>query len=226
MDTAGHVGAGPPVVDEIPYAELQQMQDIDTRIPVDLPGGLARECICAETDISVSMQLGFPTISTENEDVGVQAYTNKLTFAPEKNKSQGKRECKAICSLLIYLFVLFYAAHTQLTLGSLYAKLLPICSKWMKLGNAMSLPEELLDEIDTNNEQDEDCLQEMLEYYMQNCDQEHTWEEISSFLKLIDEEQLADNICSIYDQPCMTDVDTMSFADIMTLVCLHYRFVC
>ena len=42
-----------------------------------------------------------------------------------------------------------------------------LASKWQSLGEALSLDEDRLDEIFTNNEIDEVCLREMLEVYMQ-----------------------------------------------------------
>ena len=67
----------------------------------------------------------------------------------------------------------------------------------------MSLSEDLLDEIDTNNETDEGCFRQTLEYYMGKCDLQHTWEEIVSFLTTIGAEELADKIYSVHVYPSM-----------------------
>ena len=52
------------------------------------------------------------------------------------------------------------------TLKQLLPELLPPASMWQSLGETLSLDEDRLDEIFTNNKIDEACLQEMLELYM------------------------------------------------------------
>ena len=64
-----------------------------------------------------------------------------------------------------------------------FSYLLPHASKWQSLGEALLLDEDRLDEIYTNNETDEACLQEMLELYMMRSDLEHSWEEIKAALE-------------------------------------------
>ena len=60
------------------------------------------------------------------------------------------------------------------------------------MGEALSLDEDRLDEIFTNNETDEGCLQEMLEVHMARPDLNHSWEEIQEILKKIGEESAVD----------------------------------
>lgn len=93
-------------------------------------------------------------------------------------------------------------AQMSFTIDNLYDQLWSLRSKWQEIGKAMSLPEDLLDEIDTNNETDESCLRNVLEFYMQKCDLQHTWEEMHSFVKIVDE-NLADKIYCNHIQPCM-----------------------
>ena len=50
-------------------------------------------------------------------------------------------------------------------------------SKWKEVGEALGFDEDHLDEIFTNNETDEDCLQAMLEFYFKNSDHVHNLEE-------------------------------------------------
>ena len=45
-------------------------------------------------------------------------------------------------------------------------QLVGVAPKWKSLGEALSLDEDILDEIYTNNETDEDCLRDMLERYL------------------------------------------------------------
>ena len=74
------------------------------------------------------------------------------------------------------------------TLEHLLPELLPCASKWQSLGAALSLDEDQLDEIFTNNETDEACLEVMLEQYMARSCFNHSWEEIQKALKQIGEE--------------------------------------
>ncbi|MCG8622065.1 MAG: hypothetical protein MJE68_08750 [Proteobacteria bacterium] len=64
--------------------------------------------------------------------------------------------------------------------------LLPYSSKWQSLGGALSLDEDRLDEIFTNNDRDEDCLKEVLELYMMRSDLKHSWEKIHKALQEIE----------------------------------------
>ena len=74
---------------------------------------------------------------------------------------------------------------TPFTLEYLLRELLPLASKWQSLGEALSLDEERLDEIFTNNETDEDCLRVTLEVYMTRPDLDHSWEEIQEVVRKI-----------------------------------------
>ena len=62
---------------------------------------------------------------------------------------------------------------------------MPHASKWQSLGEVLSLDEDRLDEIFTNNMMDEACLEEMLEHYLQRSDLNHSWEEIEAALEKI-----------------------------------------
>ena len=63
--------------------------------------------------------------------------------------------------------------------------LLGYAPKWQSLGEALSLDEDRLDEIYTNNETNEVCLHVMLEVYMMRSDLKHSWEEIHAAIKKI-----------------------------------------
>ena len=69
-----------------------------------------------------------------------------------------------------------------------------LASKRQSLGEALSLDEDRLDEIFTNNETDEACLQEMLELYMARSDLNHGWEEVQKALKKIGEDSAVDQL--------------------------------
>ena len=95
--------------------------------------------------------------------------------------------------------VMPYALYT---VENLLRILHPICSKWKKLGMAMSMDDDHLDQVFTNNEGDEACLRDLLERYMDNGDFQHNWEETVNFLKRIDELSLASDIYKLHVYPC------------------------
>ena len=112
------------------------------------------------------------------------------------------------------------------TVDNLFDQLWPLPFKWEELGKAMSLSEDLLDEIDPNNETDEDCFRQMLEYYMANYDKQHTWEEIFSYLKTTGAKKLADKIYNLHVYPCKTVVLVTCMC--MTIIYVHMcaSFIC
>ena len=86
------------------------------------------------------------------------------------------------------------------TIEHLLPELMCVASKWQALGEALSLDEDHLDEIFTNNETDEACLHEMLEHYMMRSDLQHSWEEVATAVKKIREET---TICMAEGTQCM-----------------------
>ena len=87
-------------------------------------------------------------------------------------------------------------------MGNLLPLLLSIASKWLSLGEALSIDEDDLDIIDTNSETDEACLRDMLEFHEEKFDFKHTWEVMATALKQINEEGLSEKIKSLHIQPC------------------------
>lgn len=84
-------------------------------------------------------------------------------------------------TLTQYYYIYCYietSLNLPLTVDQLLPILLPCASKWQSLGKALSLDEDRLDEIFTNNETNEACLQEMLELYFKRSDLKHSREEI------------------------------------------------
>ena len=65
---------------------------------------------------------------------------------------------------------------------------MPMVCKWKEIGEALHFDEDRLDEIFTNNETDEACLETMLEFYLKNSDFDHNWEEINRAVKIAGEE--------------------------------------
>ena len=73
------------------------------------------------------------------------------------------------------------------TIDYIFPTLLFMASKSQALGEALSLDEDRLDEIFTNNETDEACLRVMLEHYMERSDLKHNWEEIREARRKVEE---------------------------------------
>ena len=89
------------------------------------------------------------------------------------------------------------SSPTAFTLESIFTTLLPYASKWQSLGEALSLDEDRLDEIYTNNETDETCLQEMLEVYMMSPNLSHSWKKIQEALIKIGGELTKEIFCKL-----------------------------
>ena len=79
-----------------------------------------------------------------------------------------------------------------LTLESLLTELHPtVTPKWPKLGELLGLDEDLLDEIFTNTEADEECFRAMLEVWLQKSTNP-TWKDVTDALSESGEDQLAE----------------------------------
>ena len=72
--------------------------------------------------------------------------------------------------------------------------MLPAADKWKDIGEVLSVTENILDEISTNSDSPQDCLQEMLKYYLMRSDLVHDWVEIINALRKLGEEALANDI--------------------------------
>ena len=65
-----------------------------------------------------------------------------------------------------------------------------VAFKWKSFGEDLSLDEDILDEIDTNNETDEDCLRDMLERCMMRFDLKHIRDTVLRGINMEEEGQL------------------------------------
>ena len=88
------------------------------------------------------------------------------------------------------MFIIFIStvAEPPFTVEYIFPCLLSLASKWQALGEALSLDEDHLDEIFTNNETEEACLRVMLELYMMRSDLKHSWEELETAMNKVREE--------------------------------------
>ena len=77
------------------------------------------------------------------------------------------------------------SSNLPLTIEQLFPALLYLAPKWQSLGEALSLDEDRLHEIFTN-ETDEACLREMLKVYMMRSDLKHSWEEIKEAVNKVE----------------------------------------
>lgn len=87
----------------------------------------------------------------------------------------------------VVLVILYSLSSDPFDLEHLLPQLmrLQMDPKWQSLGKALSLNEDCLDEILTNNETDETRLSEMLEVYMMRPDMKHSWEEMEEAVKKV-----------------------------------------
>ena len=83
---------------------------------------------------------------------------------------------------------------TPFTIENLVKYLLPVADKWKDLGEVLSVTDNILDEIFTNCNSPQDCLREMLKYYLMRSDLVHDWVEITNALRKVGEEALANEI--------------------------------
>ena len=95
-------------------------------------------------------------------------------------------------SFIVNMYHTHYCVDTSSTpfsLEHILPEVMPMASKWLALGEALSLDEDRLDEIFTNNETEEACLHVMLEHYMMRSDLKHSWEEIETAMNKVKEAQ-------------------------------------
>ena len=87
-------------------------------------------------------------------------------------------------------------ADSSLTLDSLLIQLRPqVTSEWYKFGLALGISEEVLKYLGYPSEE---CIVEMLDYWLRNHGSKPTWKEVAKALKDIDLLQLAEDILKVY----------------------------
>ena len=69
-----------------------------------------------------------------------------------------------------------------------------MADKWKDIGEVLSVTENILDEIFTKCDSSQNCLREMLKYYLMRSDLVHDWVEITNALRKLGEEALANEI--------------------------------
>ena len=67
--------------------------------------------------------------------------------------------------------------------------LVGVAGRWRMIAEGLEFDEDLIDEIDTNNERDEDCLQDCVEKWISRL--QPSWEKLSLLLTDLEEEDLA-----------------------------------
>ena len=76
-------------------------------------------------------------------------------------------------------------------LDNLFTELLPINPKWQEFGGKLGIDEDLLDEIFTNHEGNEECLRDMLEMWFKKSENP-TCANVTDALQKIGEYKLAE----------------------------------
>ena len=69
------------------------------------------------------------------------------------------------------------------------AMLWPVAKKWKKIGEALGQSEDILDEVYTNNETDECCMENAIELWVKYHGL--SWEKLATVLRGVGEEALA-----------------------------------
>ena len=69
------------------------------------------------------------------------------------------------------------------------------------LGTALGIPTEFLDSLKSYNYLDQDCMVEMLDYWLRNHPDQPTWKEIADAIEDIHDYLLAKSIKAVYNVP-------------------------
>ena len=112
------------------------------------------------------------------------------------------------------------------TVEHIFPTLLFMASKWQALGKALSLDEDRLDEIFTNNETDEACLNVMLEHYMKRSDLKHSWEEVREAKRKVEEKDGGTEELEPTSQRSQegTNIITSETIFLIVVICLQYMY--
>lgn len=99
---------------------------------------------------------------------------------------------------VVLLFVLMTepqsSMSTSFTIENIFYYLRPLATKWRKVGNALSIPENLLCSISSTSDSDEECLRCLIKTYMEDNSFTHSWKEIVNRLSSIQEHHIAKRI--------------------------------
>ena len=89
------------------------------------------------------------------------------------------------------------AIDDSLTLDSLLIQLRPqVAPIWYKFGLALGIPKDTLSTY--VGYPDEECIVEVLDYWLRNCKGKPTWRDVAQTLKDVELYQLADDILNVY----------------------------
>ncbi len=82
---------------------------------------------------------------------------------------------------------------TSLTPRDVYRELLPLASKWNRIGILLNIKPEQLDTIKSNHPNEvEDCLLETIKEWLNGIDPPPTWEELVEAVKLVSKNRAED----------------------------------
>ena len=91
-----------------------------------------------------------------------------------------------------------YDNSLRVNLDNLLIQLKPyVTPKWYEFGEAVGIEKEVLDKF-AEQCSPEDCIIEMLDYWLRQCKQQPTWNDVANILKIINLQQLAVGIESVY----------------------------
>ena len=91
-----------------------------------------------------------------------------------------------------------YSAIPDINLDNLLIQLRPqVASKWYQFGESAGIQKEVLEGF-LKSCSPEDCIVEMLDYWLRKSANKPTWRDVAGVLKLIKLSQLANNIERVY----------------------------
>ena len=94
-------------------------------------------------------------------------------------------------------YILLAHADDSLTLDSLLIQIRSqVTPKWYRFGLAVGIAEEILNKY--SNCPPEECIIEMLDYWLRNSYIKPTWKDVAEALKKIELQQLAESILTVY----------------------------
>ena len=102
--------------------------------------------------------------------------------------------------IMLWKLLLILVADESLDLDSLLIKLHSrIDTQWYALGIAIGIPTEVLDSL--KSYPDQECMVEMLDYWLRHHPDQPTWKEIADAIEDIHDYNLARSIKGVYDLP-------------------------
>lgn len=91
-------------------------------------------------------------------------------------------------------------ADKLLNLNQSLLQLKTVQIKWKEIGFALSIPTTHIEQVEEHCKDNSSAgLKEMIDFWMQNCNERPTWRALANALKLVGEEELAKQFLEVYE---------------------------